>query len=198
MICIGNNVSCLVNRNIFDNNTISSFNLIVTTLQRGQFRSCSNNQLTFDPATGTGVTDGILDVSVAYSGKTYSDISNEILASMIPSDASYTFIFYQYASTVVGLSGGLGSSPGISTWYSDGLTSILPFTVHEVGHNLGFDHDRYNGEEYGDPTGTMGGGGYCVDGDDDSGKQCFNGRELEHIFSNVICRFSSCHFTHIK
>jgi len=112
-----------------------------------------------------------LDVSVPYSGKTYEQISDAAFA-LFPSDASYTFIMYQLGPTS-SMTGGVGNTPGVISWYADKLASDVPFQVHEVGHNLGVDHSQYNGNEYGDPTGTMGGGGYCAENDEE-GKQCFN------------------------
>ena len=46
-------------------------------------------------------------------------------------------------------------------------------SVHELGHNLGLDHSQYNGNDYGDATGVMGGADYWADNDDE-GRLCFN------------------------
>ena len=36
---------------------------------RSQYRACSANQLTFEPATGTGVVNGVFDASIDFTGK---------------------------------------------------------------------------------------------------------------------------------
>ena len=124
-----------------------------------------------------------------------SEAIAEEAKALFPSDVDYTFVLNQLASGAAGLSGAMANSPGVTSWYAEGSSasyvSYVTYTVHELGHNLGFDHSRYalttyctgaddddpeSCKEYGDPTGTMGGGGFSADTDDD-GYQCFNGRE---------------------
>jgi len=147
------------------------------TTMNSQFKACSANQLSFTPATGTGVTDGVVDVTLDISlagtdkGLVYTAALAKV-AALTGIDKTFTYIVSPEGPTFCDASGsctlGYADSPGeVSVYYNEYGTD--PTTnVHEVGHNLGLDHSTLNGEEYGDPTGQMGNSG------NDNGEICFN------------------------
>jgi len=59
--------------------------------------------------------------------------------------------------------------PGHLSFYNDHIVKFPTIVIHELGHNLGFDHSSYKKEEYGDEVGVM---GYGNTMDDD--RKCFN------------------------
>ncbi len=95
-----------------------------TVVQKSVFAGCSDNKFNIIPATGSAVTNGVVEVTVNYrvSGQYYSDVSDDVF-NLLPSGIdSYTYTFMIFPESVnLSSSGGntvgKGSFPGTKTWY---------------------------------------------------------------------------------
>ena len=88
--------------------------------------ACSKNQLVLEPATGTGVTNGVIQVTVPTSITTASneeDIMKEANTIVVAvGDAyDYTFVMYVISDTPLswGSTAGVAYTPGEISWYKD-------------------------------------------------------------------------------
>jgi hypothetical protein len=115
--------------------------------------------LKFKAATGDGVLNGVIDVSLSKIMSSYQNVYevwNEVLA-LIPEGADHTFtILVLPDSSKRILSGAQAWINGKVSWYRDLYGSDPTYLLHELGHNLGHGHSGGEDYEYGDPTCTMG------------------------------------------
>jgi hypothetical protein len=102
---------------------------------------CSDDKFEIVPATGSAVTDGVVEITVGYAvkGKYYSDVSDDVLA-LLPSstinDYTYTFMVFPESVELSSSGGntiGKGNLPGFKTWYKGGNVQWVGLGVHEIG-----------------------------------------------------------------
>ncbi len=107
---------------------------------KSQFSACSHNKLNFVPATGSGITNGVRQVTVSTSTSQGDDAMNNAILSALGGE-----------STAYGLADYLmfclppGTMSGIAYAYIDGQLSVYDdwwctypsVGLHELGHNLG-------------------------------------------------------------
>jgi len=146
---------------------------------KSQFADCSFNQFQLEPfigttTTGESVTNGVGEITMQFDmkNKFNYNMESEILKAInekfgktkdqfdhlivvMPKDAD-AFIAY-------------ANMPGHVSVYNDHIVASPTIVIHEIGHNLGFDHSGHKKEEYGDEIGVMGYGNTI---DDD--RKCFN------------------------
>lgn len=143
-----------------------------------QYAACSNNQLTFVPATGySQINNGVIDVTVNYdvSGKNSETVESYAIAAVqaiVTDESQWDHVMYVLPNEV--------NFNGVSAYaylnlyrsvYWDTYSSKLLVLMHEIGHNLGLEHSGKGAQELGDFTGFMGNSYYA----DDGPVNCFNG-----------------------
>jgi hypothetical protein len=139
---------------------------------RARYIECSNGQLTFEPATGTGLNNGILTVTTAenLNGLIWTSCGDIAISGATGISRDFTMIV---CPDVVNFDGAAawGQMPGSVSWYLSAYASTPIVQVHEVGHNLGHPH---SGEvaTYDDATCNMGNQGSWSD---TGSAFCFNG-----------------------
>jgi hypothetical protein len=147
------------------------------------FSGCSAGKFEIIPATGSKVTNGVIDITVnyAFKGQYYSDISDDV-EKLIPKSGidDYMFTAMIFPESVNLNAAGRGNMPGTFTWYMTGYVNWVYLGIHEIGHNLGFGHSgadsNGNGvfdddaEVYDDNSCQMGGEW----GEVTDGQKCFN------------------------
>lgn len=147
------------------------------------YLACSKNQLTFEAATGSGVTDGVLDLSTTESISTRSDCRDVGTAAGTSGVSGGTIDSYDFTVVVCPSTTDFYGAAGVAwldgyvSWYLDHYGSSPTVLVHELGHNLNFAHsgkgtEESSSEEYGDQICHMGGKAY--DSGIDYGNHCFN------------------------
>ena len=146
-----------------------------------RFRVCSKDKLTFSPATGARVTNGVITVQTSSSlrGVSYGNCGNLALRAL-PSGISRSYTMF-VCPDIANFGGGSawGQLPGSLTWYLSKYASNADVQVHELGHNLGFGHSGTNLSDrtYDDGTCHMSNeGGFR----DESRKFCFNAAKFFH------------------
>ena len=168
--------------------------------QRERYLACSRGQLSFVPATGYRVHNGIMKVTLDLNikGMSYLDVSNEIMSALYLDDIEREHtIFVMPDSVEFGSGAAYGENMGTLSWFMSFVASypivqvrfpiqevmtvcdVIVFShlsfgfqtkVHELGHNLGHAHSGSASSAYGDSTCMMGLFG-DVSGD---GYKCFN------------------------
>ncbi len=103
---------------------------------------CSANKFTLIPATGSGVNNGVITVTVGspIAGMYYSDVS-DLVENLIPSSGidSYTYTMMVFPEGVDLDASGRGQMPGTFTWYDNDYAEYATLGVHEIGkiiHNV--------------------------------------------------------------
>ena len=98
-----------------------------------RYDECSNGQLTFIPATGTGVNDGVITVSTTtnLSTQDWRQCGNIGLNLVTGVSANYRMIV---CPDVVDFEGAAawGQMPGYISWYLSSYASVPIVQVHEV------------------------------------------------------------------
>ena len=146
---------------------------------KSQMSECSMNQLNLIPFNGTTpngkvINNGVGNVNLPFDLKNKFDESydNKILNAIkkkygnmqghvdhlllvLPKDAA-NYVAYAILDGWVSV-------------YNDGFVLYPTIVIHEIAHNMGFDHSSAGKEEYGDETGVLGYGNVL-----DNDKKCFN------------------------
>eukprot|EP00547_Thalassionema_nitzschioides_P008755 CAMPEP_0194227362 /NCGR_PEP_ID=MMETSP0156-20130528/42821_1 /TAXON_ID=33649 /ORGANISM="Thalassionema nitzschioides, Strain L26-B" /LENGTH=994 /DNA_ID=CAMNT_0038959841 /DNA_START=157 /DNA_END=3137 /DNA_ORIENTATION=- len=137
------------------------------------YDQCSGGKLTFFPATGNNVTDGVFELTVDQdlNGKSVGDAGTIVRNKFNSLNADMGLEFDAYSIICpygVAGSGGLASKDGNHQYYAGGADRSLELVVHEFGHNLGFHHSGLpNQGDYDDNSCMMG----CCAG---AQQMCFN------------------------
>ncbi|KAL7533016.1 hypothetical protein ACHAXR_012609 [Thalassiosira sp. AJA248-18] len=143
---------------------------------KSQYAACSYNKLTFSPVTSIG-TDGVVTVTIAntISGASDGTIRNAVTAKLRATYGTDSGLADHVALCLpAGTSGGWIEYAYIHSWlsvFNNNWCNYLSIQVHEIGHNLGYDHSGEGSNEYGDQSGMM---GYSYSSDDGN-VMCFNG-----------------------
>lgn len=130
-----------------------------------QYRACSNDQLRFTPAFGgadivNGVVDVVVDVDLSATHSMIECVTAADNAISLKYDVgtTHTYIMYICPEAVdFGTNAGGADVGGKKSWYSDTFGSSPFVQMHEIGHNLNFFHSGEGDQQYGDPSGVMGG-----------------------------------------
>ena len=109
-------------------------------MQKSVFLGCSNDKFEITPATGGAVTNGVVTVTVNYAvaGIFYTEVSDDVLASLPSAIDDYTYTFMVFPDSVpLSSSGGgtvgKGDTPGTMTWYKSEYVQYASLGVHEIG-----------------------------------------------------------------
>ena len=87
--------------------------------------ACSGNQLIFEPATGTGVSNGVVQVTVPTAITSSSDPDNvmkEANTIITAAGSAYDYTFAMYVMSDTPAWGGYAAfayTPGEISWYKD-------------------------------------------------------------------------------
>jgi hypothetical protein len=135
-----------------------------------QFLACSHGKFGFKPAEGnvldisvdSDLTDdytlGAFQVQNAVFAAGYTTRDFDYLIICMPPGSGRSWIAYAYLSSYLSV-------------YNAEFCGSVSTLMHEIGHNLGFQHSSQGSDEYGDESGVMG-YSYKID---DGPRMCFNG-----------------------
>eukprot|EP00547_Thalassionema_nitzschioides_P013359 CAMPEP_0194260402 /NCGR_PEP_ID=MMETSP0158-20130606/45493_1 /TAXON_ID=33649 /ORGANISM="Thalassionema nitzschioides, Strain L26-B" /LENGTH=1009 /DNA_ID=CAMNT_0039000491 /DNA_START=103 /DNA_END=3129 /DNA_ORIENTATION=- len=137
------------------------------------YDQCSGGKLTFVPAIGNNVIDGVFEFTVNQdlTGMGINDAGNFIIREFLKVNAELGLQFDAYSvicpNGVQG-SGGIAGIGGSHQFYGGGAERSLDVVVHEFGHNIGMHHSGVPNEgQYDDNSCMMG----CCAG---AQQMCFN------------------------
>ena len=101
--------------------------------QKVRYEECSNGQLNFEPATGTGVNNGVITVTTStdLNGLAWKSCGTIGLDAVSEISRDYTMII---CPDVVDFAGAAawGSKPGSKSWYRSISADAPIVQVHEV------------------------------------------------------------------
>ena len=188
---VGNKTVLAIKINAADTNTTSDADRISNKLfgtsgdsvnLKSQISECSMNQLNFLPFNGTTpngeiILNGVGSVDLPFDLKNKFDKNqqryiNKILNAIrqkygnLKGDVDHLLLILPKRATKD------VAFAYLNWWisyYDDDHVLYPSVTMHEIAHNMGFDHSSYKGREYGDRTGVLGFGN--LRGGD---KKCFN------------------------
>ena len=133
---------------------------------KSRFADCSYGKLTFNPATGPNIVDGVaeIDIGTAVVGATYSSIENlvtQLAPNVVGSLSQYDHVAYCIPRGTVTSTGSANwVAYGYFNWYrtvyNGEWCGYVSGQMHEVGHNLNLHHSGQGTNEYGDQSGYMG------------------------------------------
>uniref|UniRef100_A0A7S1B5D5 Peptidase M11 gametolysin domain-containing protein n=1 Tax=Corethron hystrix TaxID=216773 RepID=A0A7S1B5D5_9STRA len=131
---------------------------------KSQFKACSYGKLTFDAVPdrpSVGLKDGVMTVRLNKDvrGNEPYTVQNWVRAELFRRLGS-SYLKYDHLAFCMPPGMGLwlayGYVPGTLTVYNDEWCGRVSAQMHEVGHNLGFDHSGTVRGEYDDTSGMMG------------------------------------------
>ncbi|GFH44443.1 hypothetical protein CTEN210_00917 [Chaetoceros tenuissimus] len=139
-----------------------------------RFDECSGGKLKMIPATGNGVNNGVLTVSIDgdFSELEHWDCLGRA-KDMIPSDIIRDHTMFVCPDEIdFGTAAALAYKPGTISWYLSSYVSIPLVQFHEISHNYGHLHSGgMYGQNYTDFTCNLGMAG---DFTDRGSHYCFN------------------------
>jgi hypothetical protein len=131
----------------------------------GQYSACSFGQLQFLPAKGDTILNGVMNIEISKEGGPLSILSlrsdlADAVEAKIPQGLEPRHIMYvvppgtefQGAADWVAFA----NVGDYRSYFNNQWGDSLSATMHEIGHNLGFNHSGKGPEPYGDKTGVMG------------------------------------------
>lgn len=127
------------------------------------FSDCSFGSLHFEPATGSDITNGVVELSVDIDivGKTISKMENAIVSELTNKIGSVSHLQH----VLFCVPPGSILRPTVAKWsgyayvnsqrsfFNDEHCGYLSTVTHELGHNLGLGHSTKGANDYGDLTG---------------------------------------------
>mmetsp|Transcript_32111 Transcript_32111/g.78026 ORF Transcript_32111/g.78026 Transcript_32111/m.78026 type:complete len:350 (+) Transcript_32111:66-1115(+) len=125
------------------------------------FEGCSHGKMQVVPATGSGVTNGVMELtsSAGSSGtddQIYDDVLSKLRAHFSVSDLATSFEFILIAIPDGIMNGAWAYPQTPYSIYGDPNVLYPTMTVHEMGHNLNLDHASEGADTNGDHQGMMG------------------------------------------
>ena len=147
---------------------------------KSQYAACSQDQLNFNPTTGTGIVDGVIEVTLPNTvSEGDAAVRNAVTTAL---NAQFGVTSPTAIADHVMYCLPTGTMPYlayayINHWlsvYSDQWCDRPSAQMHEVGHNLGLAHSGEGTNEYADNSGMM---GYSYS-QDEGPKMCFNGAKV--------------------
>lgn len=149
-----------------DASTISDQVFGASTSAASQYKACSMEKKQLIPATGTEITNGVIEISVNSNidGVRATDFENKIntvLSSKVGVLSSFDHILYCLPTGSRGPSGNRNwKAYSYVSWnrsfFNNAECGYLSSIMHEMGHSLGLGHSSDTSSEYGDQSGMMG------------------------------------------
>lgn len=146
---------------------------------KSQYAACSHGQLTFVPATGDNIVDGVaeveLNIPVAGQSRTTVEaaVEEEAMKKLGDIRRYDHVVFCLPSGTLSGQSSSWIGYAYVNSWLTvcnNVWCTRMSTQVHEIGHNLGLAHSGVPQNRYGDRSGVM---GFSYD-NDDWPRMCFN------------------------
>jgi hypothetical protein len=115
------------------------------------------------PATGTGITDGVMEVVL--TGRVVSGIWRKIVEEWVDNVVIANFgnlnqwnhLMYVFPENVdFGTAAAYAQVNGYKSVYKGAYASLMGVQVHELGHNYDMRHSGFGDATYLDHTGLMG------------------------------------------
>jgi len=138
------------------------------------YEQCSKDQLIMEPATGSGISNGIYTVNIGIpasdgSGAIQQEAFAQATAELGSLSSQWDLVMFCQPPG----SGDWLAYAFINSWasfYNDYWCQRVSAQMHEVGHNLGLGHSNQGSQSYGDQSSMM---GFSYNSDDGP-KMCFN------------------------
>ncbi|KAG7343649.1 gametolysin peptidase M11 [Nitzschia inconspicua] len=147
---------------------------------RTHYAACSNNQLTFNKATGKNIVNGVISVNLNSNVNNVDssavrtnmqNAANSLAGFDVRNAFDHVMFCIPPGSTDSGSKGWFAYA-GVGSWYSvynDNACTYVSAQMHELGHNFYLAHSNEAGETYRDQTGMMG-----ISYAEDDTRMCFN------------------------
>ncbi|GFH61429.1 hypothetical protein CTEN210_17905 [Chaetoceros tenuissimus] len=151
---------------------------------RNIYKNCSGNQLKINPSQVKGAVHGVLTIPPPANVCSYNyvKLSNyaKYHSKAMAAYGTATIDHYMFVlpnDNCVNFRGGQawGEIGGRTTWVQANSQAFPIVQVHEVGHNMGFQHSATLTNSYGDGTDYMSNKAVW---DKEGNKMCFNGAKL--------------------
>jgi len=148
-----------------------------------QIEACSGGKFTYVPAAGTGIVNGVLDVTVDVDLAGMD--SGTAVNYAVGAAQAQVGVLTQWTQHMVVLPsnvnfGGAAAWAyinGVQSAYLNQYASHVVVQIHEIGHNLGLYHSGEGSATYLDHTCNMGNPGYT----DEGPTLCFNGQKSWYL-----------------
>jgi hypothetical protein len=133
-------------------------------VQKTQLDACSGGKLTIMPATGTDITDGVMEVVLperVVNGTncvTVEDwVDDAVEAKVSGSLSQWDHLMYVLPDSV-DFDGAVAYAyvNSYKSVFKGGYASYMGVQIHELGHNYNMRHSGFGTETYEDHTGLMG------------------------------------------
>ena len=131
-------------------------------LQKTQLHACSGGKLTINPATGTDIIGGVVEVVLEsavtdVNSAAVMRLVDPIIMEKFGDLTQWNHLMYVLPMEVdFGTASAFAFLGGYKSVFKGKFASYMGVQIHEFGHNYNLQHSGYGDLSYGDHTGLMG------------------------------------------